>query len=194
MRAHREGRDVLLAFKDDIWIALKTAYKSDFDSDALMLKQSGTIVRREIFNRKCAFEGHFSEMCHQDAVPPPFLALLSMVIGGANIQEQSNNPAEQQVSLSIAQLNLVQFNAVHRRREQARMYHLPVYLGLLLHGETRKKGLVNKLYDLGLSISCDRVTEMGNEVCARYHAENVVCPPKLRKGASISILVYHTGL
>ena len=63
---------------------------------------------------------------------------------------------------------------------------LPVYLGLLLHGETRKKGTINKVYDLGLSINYNRAlaisTELGNQVCARFHDENVVCPPKLRRG------------
>ena len=47
-----------------------------------------------------------------------------------------------------------------------------------------KRGLVDKLFSLGLSISYDRVlhlsAQMGNSVCQLYHIEQVVCPPTLR--------------
>lgn len=60
---------------------------------------------------------------------------------------------------------------------------LPVYLGLLLHAETRKRSLIDKLYNLGLSISYDRVldisTDIGNAVSSRFEEEKVVCPPVL---------------
>ena len=57
----------------------------------------------------------------------------------------------------------------------------------MTHAETRKRTLVDKLYNLGLSISYDRVLELstdmgGNSVCARFESEGVVCPPKLLKG------------
>ena len=56
----------------------------------------------------------------------------------------------------------------------------------MLHAETRKRGLIGKLYDLGLSIHYDRVlelsTEMGNKVCTHFESEGVVCPLELRKG------------
>ena len=102
---------------------------------------------------------------------------------------------EAQTSRSISQLML--FNATKRRRDSgttgASYYHsrnreppLPIYLGLMTHAETRKRTLVDKFYNLGLSISYDRVlelsTDMGNSVCARFESEGVVCPPKLLKG------------
>ena len=56
----------------------------------------------------------------------------------------------------------------------------------MVHAETRKRGLVDKLYDLGLSISYNRVLEistaMGNRVCAQFEEENAVCPINLRTG------------
>ena len=43
---------------------------------------------------------------------------------------------------------------------------------------------MHKLFNLGLSISYDRVlrlsAEMGNRVCQRFHMEQVVCPPMLK--------------
>ena len=94
---------------------------------------------------------------------------------------------EAQTDLSISQLML--FNATKRRRDScttgSSYYHsrdreppLPIYLGLMTHAETRKRTLVGKLYNLGLSISYHRVlelsTDMGNSVCARFESEEVV--------------------
>ena len=48
-----------------------------------------------------------------------------------------------------------------------------------MHKLTRE--LVDRLFNLGLSISYDRVlrlsAEMGNSVCQRFHMQQVVCPP-----------------
>jgi len=54
----------------------------------------------------------------------------------------------------------------------------------MLHAKTRKKELVDRLFNLGLSISYDRVmclsAEMGNNVCQRFRMEQVVCPTTMR--------------
>ena len=61
-----------------------------------------------------------------------------------------------------------------------------MYLGLSAHAKTRSRKLVDNLYDLGLSVSYDRVmsisTNLGNGVCRRFEEEQVVCPTNLRKG------------
>ena len=61
-----------------------------------------------------------------------------------------------------------------------------MYLGLLVHGETRKQNVTDKLNDLGMSISYNRVlelsTDLGNTICSRFETENIVCPSNLRKG------------
>ena len=63
---------------------------------------------------------------------------------------------------------------------------LPIYVGLLLHGETRKRSLVDKFYDLGFSVSDDRVlsisADLGNDISELYRSEGVVCPRQLRHG------------
>ncbi|CAG2257814.1 unnamed protein product [Mytilus edulis] len=55
---------------------------------------------------------------------------------------------------------------------------------MVIHAETRKRDLVDKLYNLGLSISYDRVmnisTAMGNSICEMFKDDDVVCPAKLR--------------
>ena len=61
---------------------------------------------------------------------------------------------------------------------------VPTYVGLMLHGHTCKKELVDRLYHLSLSIYYDHVlclsAQMGNRDCKQLHNEHVVCPPKLR--------------
>ena len=62
---------------------------------------------------------------------------------------------------------------------------LPVYVGLLIHGRTRKRELVDTFYQLGLSISYDRVLDISasiaKEATAQYETDGVVCPFNLRK-------------
>ena len=115
-----------------------------------------------------------------------------MVLGGPNITMQFSNMIEAQTTLTLAQL--VIFNMIKRRSKgTTSSYHstdreppLPIYLGLMLHAETRKRDLIDKLYGLGLSVSYDRVlalsTEMGNKACAQFESDCVVCPIRLRKG------------
>ena len=50
--------------------------------------------------------------------------------------------------------------------------------------KTRKRELVDNLYELGLSISYDHMldisTDLGNKFCHRYMIEKAVCPPELK--------------
>ena len=148
------------------------------------------IIRRDIFEiHKTEFSGEFELQCQERSVPQSLLSLIGMITAGPNINTKSSDDIENQAALSISQL--IRYNStIRRRRSTGVIFHskdreppLPVYLGLLLHA--RKKGLVDKLCDLGLSISYNRVlqisTEMGNNVCAQFQADEVVCPPILRK-------------
>ena len=95
------------------------------------------------------------------------------------------------INAGVVLSQLLIFNAVKRHRDLQsdatatrhdpnREPPLPVYLGLLVHAETRKKTLVDKLYTLGLSISYDRVmqisADLGNSVCAQFEQDGIVCP------------------
>ena len=54
LRAHSDGRDVLLAFDENIGLELSAACNSSMDEDALHLAKAAEIVRRDII---------FSSMC-----------------------------------------------------------------------------------------------------------------------------------
>ena len=107
-----------------------------------------------------------------------------------------------QATLSVAQL--LQYNSfVRQRHEAAGVHHnkaretpLPIYIGLNIHARTRKREVIDTMFDLGLSISYDRVLEistaMGNCVCEQYHCDAVVCPPNLLQGLFTTAAIDNT--
>ena len=193
MRAQKKGRDVLLAFEDDIGPALAKACELDSDSEAIQLARAAKIVRNHMFGEAKPFTG-FTEGCQKESVSPLLLALVNMILEGPTITDryEEMTPA----ALSIAQL--LKFNSIkHRRKEStaeavsvrhsaAQKTPVPTYIGLMLHGHTQKKKLVDRLYHLGFSISYDCVlclsAQMGNRVCEQFHNDHAVCPPRLCGG------------
>ena len=145
----------------------------------------------------------FTEGCQKESVSPLLLALVNMILEGPTITDhyEETTPA----ALSIAQL--LKFNSIkHRRKEStteavsvrhsaAQETPVPTYVGLMLHGHTRKKELVDGLYHLGLSISYDRVlclsAQMRNRVCEQFHNDRVVCSPRLCGSVFTTSAVYN---
>uniref|UniRef100_UPI00358FEB60 uncharacterized protein isoform X2 n=1 Tax=Myxine glutinosa TaxID=7769 RepID=UPI00358FEB60 len=192
LQAQPQGRDVLLAFSDDIGAALTKACEWDSDSDAVYLGRAANIVRRHMFELK-PFTG-FHEGCQRDSVLKLLLALVNMVLEGPSIRDQSAYPAKS-AAFTIAQL--LRFNSVkHRRLEGSTSVNVrhnatqetpvPMYIGLMVHAQTRKREVVERLSHLGVSITYDRVlrlsAQLGESVIQQYHKDQVVCPPKMRGG------------
>eukprot|EP00112_Aurelia_sp_Birch-Aquarium-sp1_P011754 Seg2473.4 transcript_id=Seg2473.4/GoldUCD/mRNA.D3Y31 product="hypothetical protein" protein_id=Seg2473.4/GoldUCD/D3Y31 len=125
-----------------------------------------------------------------------------MILEGPGIKEQT-----QGIALSAARsiAELVKYNAVKHKQSPAHVTEkssrhavhqetpLPIYLGILVHAETRKKGMIEKLHNLGFSISYDRVlclaSEMGNSVVESYRLDGVVCPKSLRRNVFTTAVV-----
>ena len=194
IKAYNEGKEVLLAFDKDVGSALKELISQDFDSDALVLGKTAKIIRRDIFKIKQEFQGKFPEGCQENSVPSSLNALISMILDGPDITSQSEAGKDpSNASQAISQL--VVYNSVKSRtlnvksnvirHNQDQETPLPIYLALKIHGETRKRGLIDALYGIGLCISYDRMLSISataaNRVCALYKEEGLVCPPKLSK-------------
>ena len=68
-----------------------------------------------------------------------------------------------------------------------------VYLGMLMHATTREKGLIEKLLNLGISISYKRVMKLsitlGNNVLTHYNAAKNFCPPRLKSNVFITAVL-----
>lgn len=194
MQAHKQGRNVILIFNEDIGSALRKACEHDADNDAVILVKAANIVRRDMFEMQNHYSGSFGISCQEKSVPNSLLALVAMVVNGPNIKAQSSSSQMPQPILTIAQL--LMHNSLMRcrqtqstsavRHSQERETPLPMYVGIMIHTKTRKRELVDNLYQLGLSISYDRVlgisTELGNKICHQYQKEKAVCPQQLKCG------------
>ena len=195
LREYNEGREVKLAFSSDISAALQFAQDYDYDAEAIHLAKAATFVRKEMLTKQQHFKGSFKSDCHHQAVPKSLLALVNMILEGPNIR---NENGQEQVGINVALMRsqLLIFNAVKRHRDPTsenkttrhslmRETPLLIYVGLVLHAETRKKKLVDKFYRLRLSISFDRVmqisADLGNSICSQFEEEGVVCPSKLKR-------------
>jgi len=194
LRAHSQGRDALLSFEKHIGPALMKA--CDHDSDAVHLMRAAQIVRKEIFDSGFFFDGSFPANCQQKAVPPSLLALVNMILDGANIKHQNQVVSTNTTKPALAISQLIVFNSTKHarnvdssssaRHSRSRETPLPLYLSFKIHAVTRNKGLIDTLFSLGLCVSYDRLlqltSDIANSVCRHYSLEDVVCPPKLHRG------------
>ena len=189
LEAHKQGRDVLLAFEKDVAQALSEA--SDFYSDAMILSKAANILRRHVLDHKSTFDGTFQEGCIEQAIPPILFQFVSMLEHGADIKSQLRFGTSK-TDLAIAQL--LQYNCYERYKEGAATHRhsksretpFPVYIGMSIYAKTRKRTLVNMLHEHGIGISYDRVLEisaqLGDATISKYAEDGLVCPPVLRKG------------
>jgi hypothetical protein len=163
------------------------------DCDAIQLMRAAQVVRKENFGSSFSFDGSFQENCRQEAVPQSLLALVNMILDGANIKLQTQQVhTTRKPALAISQL--VVFNSVKHprnadssssaRHSRCRETPLPLYLAFKIHEITRNRGLVDALFNLGLCVSYDRLlqllTDIVNGVCQCFKEEDVVCPARLR--------------
>ena len=187
LEAHKKGRDILLAFKEDIDVALSQAL--DY-SEALVVAKAATIIRKHMLEHKLPFQGSFNENCIEDSLPSILLQFVCMIEHGADIKSQLMFGASK-TDLAMAQL--LQYNCYTKYKEGAKTFRhskdretpFPVFIGMSTYAKTRKRLLVELLHDRGVSIPYDRVLEisaqLGDAAVNQYNAEGVVCPTILRK-------------
>ena len=76
--------------------------------------------------------------------------------------------------------------SVKSRHSLERETPLALYIGMNIHTETRSKKLITQLYDLGLSVSYDRVLQLESQlttaVCENFQNKGVVVPAQFRCG------------
>ena len=150
-----------------------------------------------MFETRFTFDGAFQADSPKDSVTTSLLALVSMILDGANIKHQTQlaNISTTPAALTLSQLLV--FNSVKHARsaESTSVRHsreretpFPLYLTLKIHAVTRSRGLIDTLFSLGMCVSYARllqlIADIANGVCKRFNME-VVCPPKLPQGLSI---------
>ena len=171
---------------------MKDALKQrDFSGDAEILARAATIVRKAIFAHKgFNFSGCFLMDCQSKYLPSSLRSLVSIIINGLNIKEQEQS--ESQACLTV--FETIIFNTKKRsyKTKTGQTRHsasceppLPLYVGLSIHSSTRSKTLIEKMYQMGISVSYDRIMEiedwLATSLCARLKEDGCVSPACLRK-------------
>ncbi|KAK3878708.1 hypothetical protein Pcinc_016655 [Petrolisthes cinctipes] len=99
--------------KNIVHDAVKTR---NFSEDALILSKAAMIVRKDILSHKgFTFTGSFSAQCQEDSLPSSLKALVSMILNGSNLKDQSKN--DSQATLTIGQT--IVFNTKKRTSHSA---------------------------------------------------------------------------
>ena len=190
-QAQYDGRNTVLIFKEGMRNMLKETLRNrDFDEDALILAKAATIIRNDIFNHTgFTFTGSFPEKCQENSLPSSLKYLVSMIMNGSNLKDQDK--CDSQACLTVGQC--IVYNTKKRASRTAektrhtleREPPLPVYIGINVHAQTRSKKLVQQLYQMGISISYDRIIQiedwLATSTCERFEADGVVAPAGLRK-------------
>ena len=169
---------------------MKQAMACDYEGDALLLAKAAKIVRRDVvLHNGFKFDGKFESGCQKESVPSTLKTLVSMLLNGANLKDQDS--IDSQASLTISQSILFNFkicasSSSKSRHSLDREPPLPLYIGMMIHTETRSKKTVTELHDMGLSVSYDRILQLEDKlataVCEDFRDKGVVVPAQLRCG------------
>ena len=100
LEAHRQGRDILLAFDNDVGTILSKV--SEY-SDAITLAKAAQILRKQML----ACKSPDLEKCIDNTIPPGLLQFVCMIEHGVDIKSQIRNGASKS-DQAIAQL--LQYN------------------------------------------------------------------------------------
>ena len=149
-QAQSDGKNIILVFEKGMQQILKQAYNCNYEDDALVLSKAAKIVREDILNSNgFQFSGSFPPNCQQDSVPTNLTYLVSMLLNGSGIKDQDSKTTSQ-----------------HSKKFEP---PLPLYIGLKVHTQTRSKKLISELYQLGLSVSYDRILELEKQIASFFH-------------------------
>ena len=159
--------------------------KKALTEEGLHLVKTAKIIHRDMKEKTWEFKAEFEKGCQEMSLPRSLIVLLNMIMYG----KTSETSLQSKAVLSIAQL--VRFNSTRQGTTTTQAYHqrqyetpLPIYLGLSIHARTRKRSIIDKMFELGLCVSYDRVlyllNTLSDTICKQYTTDGVVCPPKMR--------------
>ena len=124
-------------------------------------------IRSDILKQENEFTGSFSNCCQAQSVPKTLLALTSALIDGE--MTSCNQPSQE--SLSVSQIIVTHTRQPtkrkaklkkpsRRRHNQKQETPLLQYVGLKIFYTSRSRQLIDDMYQVGLSVSYDRVLEL----------------------------------
>ena len=133
-------------------------------------------IRNDIYEQEEMDDNSFSDTT---SIPLSLQTIISMLLYGTNITQIASNALSPSVQ-TISQLIL--FNSLkrsrtnrngNRRHSNRREPPIPVYMALKVHALTRKKELIDMMFNLGVSVSYTRaqdiITALAKKVCEQYN-------------------------
>ena len=91
LEEHKQGRDILLAFKEDVAMTIRRA-REDCDKEAMYLARAATIVRGEMMMIENSFDGSFDQDCQHNSVPESLLLLVNIFCMGQTSKQKQVIP------------------------------------------------------------------------------------------------------
>ena len=154
-------------------------------------------IRSDIMKQENKFTGSFNNSCQNQSVPKTLLALTSALIDGE--MTSCNQPSQE--ALSVAQIIVSQTRRPSKRKAKlkkpTRRRHNPKqetpllqYVGLKIFYTSRSRQLIEDLYNVGLSVSYDRVLElikMFYEGLRRAYIEHSCFFPRILRKSIFSV-------
>ena len=189
---HKKGRKVILTLTEGSGEAIFDA--CDLHNDGMCLTRAARIIRKELMPQSDQSTGigcdTFSEENEAKSVSAPVHSFINMILNSSDILNDENFE-ETKASLTICELlhyNIKRKSATTMTATKRKVNEspLPLYIGLMIHSKTRKKGLIDELSTLGLSVPYKRVVEIQTNItkqlCKEYQDQETVCPPRLQEG------------
>jgi len=151
----------MLVFEKDIGAASDKACEQDSDNEAVCLARAAQIVHRHMLDPS-TFTGSFHKNCQENSISHLLFSLISMMLEGPSIKDQLHE-CSMPAALCVAQI--LKYNSVkHMRKEvdatlsarnsSTQETPFPIFIGLMLYAQSRKRDLVYKLLNLGLRVLC----------------------------------------
>ena len=199
MKDYNKGRDVFLTSNKHVSDLLYQGYQMDQDEFAVVMQKISAKIREEMFALETSFIGSLEQKTEGSS--KTLASLLTMIVNGSNIVDQSAVDELSQPVASVAQI--ITYNTIKCRRRTSAITHqyhsqdreppLPLYLGLKLYSATRQRKLIDACFAIGISCSYDRVmnivSHLGDRICRYYEEKRVVCPPQLKRGIFVSAAI-----
>ena len=186
---NKHGRNVFILKKEFV---KATAAEPYFDSSVRFLKDAHkvvTTIRSLIGKTNLKFDVTFDQV---NSVQQELISLVGMLI-----EDNCSPKNASQSILSVAQMIVYNFKKSTRKeketcdqnisKNQLTKYETPVvsYISLKLYSSVRSKHLVQKLHEIGICVSYDRVVQLltgwANTALQVYNEDNKVIPLNLRK-------------
>lgn len=189
----KTGRDILLTAKESIGMGVIDSCSNNYDN-GLSLAKSAKTIRDLVFKTLISKSTKLLDKEDENEVVPTCLvALIEMILHGTSIDK-----IESLATLDIAQKlsQLIKYNMVKntKKKDQTKYQRhdknfetpLPLYVGLMIHSKTRKKGLIDQLAKQGISVPYKRVQEVQlsvtKQLCKHFQETGIVYPPNLERG------------